>query len=182
MDPTNKLIDIRNKLAIYIHQNKTCFHNLLNKKQFNELPEYYPIIIWDNKQVHERLDIGGMTYLEGIEWKQISSNVKTASKNNIISMYVLLTSDWNRTVYHFIHEIAHTVTLAEQHKNIKDKLLQPYEKTSGKYIPYHHPESFYRNLAVLLRIAKKLNIWIPSSDFIGFDSKSLIRFDTFTIL
>ena len=182
MDTTNKLLDIRNKLAIYIRENKTCFHNLLDKKQFIELPVYYPIIIWDNKQTHERLDIGGMTYLEGVEWKQISSNIKIASKNNITSMYVLLTNDWNRTVYHFIHEIAHTVTLAEQHKNIKEQRLQPYAKACGKYIPCHHPESFYRNLAILLRIAKKLNIWVPTTDFLGFDIKSLIRFDSFSIV
>ena len=159
-----------------------CFFNLLHKKQFVELPTDYPIRIWDNKITHERLDIGGMTYLEGVDWKQISPNVKTATKNKIISMCVLLTSDWNRTIYHFLHEMAHTITLAEQHKNMKDQRLQPYAKTCGKYVPCHHPESFYRNLAILLRIAKKLKIWIPTSDFSGFDTKSIIRFDTFSIM
>ena len=192
MDPTTKLIDIRDKLALYVHQNKTCFYNLFDKKHFTELPTDYPITVWDHKhqhqhphkQVHERLDIGGITYLEGVDWKQISTHVKSATKNNIQSMCVLLTPDWNRTVYHFIHEMAHTVTLAEQHKHInaKDQRLQPYAKASGKYVPCHHPESFYRNLAILLRIAKTLKLWVPPSDFAGFDSKSIIRYDTFTIV
>ena len=65
-----------------------------------------------------------MTYLEGHEWKQISLDIRVATKNNIIFMYVLLNSDSNRTVYHLIHEIVHTVTLAEQYKNIKDYTLQ----------------------------------------------------------
>lgn len=182
MDPTNKLMKIRDELADYVDKNEICFYNLLYKKQSMKLPIDYPITILKNKQEHEQLDIGGMTYLEGVDWVQISPHVKGAKKNNIISMSVLLTTDWNRTVYHFIHEIAHTVTLAEQHKNIKDHRLQPYAKSCGKYTPCHHPDSFYRNLAILLRIAKKLRIWFPTSDFLGFDSKSIIRFDTFSVM
>ena len=177
----DKLIEIRNKLATYINKKQICFHGPVSKQKFTELPVNYPIHIWDSKLEHKNIDIGGMTFSDSTKWIQISPDIQVTTKNNITSMYVLHNNDWNRTVYHFIHEITHTITLNERHKTVSDSRLQPFATENGKYTACHHPITFYRNLAILLRIAKELKIWTPSSDFRGFKLDALARFDSFTV-
>jgi len=159
------LIDIRSLLAKYII----------------DLPVNYPIIIWKNPPINDRIDIGGLTNLEGYDWIKINKNVQIATQNIIYEVYVLECQDLNKTVYHFLHELAHTITPAERSKVVKSSLLQPYAKTKKKYTPLHHPQSFYKNLSKILRIAKKLKIWIPPIGFKGFALKSITRFDSFTV-
>jgi hypothetical protein len=178
---TDKLIEVRRKLADYIHKKRICFHSPLNKQKYTELPVEYPIYCLDSKMEHKNIDIGGITYSNSTEWVQITSDIQVAIKNNITSMYVLISNDWNRTMYHFIHEISHTITLNEQHKNIDDIRLQPFATENGRYTACHHPITFYRNLAILLRIAKELKLWCPSADFPGFKPEALVRFDSFTV-
>ena len=180
-NPVDKLIEVRNKLAEFVHKKQICFHAPMNKQKYSALPVDYPIYIMDSKLEHKNIDIGGLTSSNSSEWIQLSNDIQVATKNTVTSMYVLIGSDWNKTMYHFIHEIAHTITLNERHKKILDNRLQPFATDYGKYIACHHPVTFYRNLAILLRIAKDLKIWCPSSDFQGFKPDVLARFDSFTV-
>ena len=180
----DKICKLRGDIVKYIIQNRTKFYNASNKKNYINPPDNYSIYIIREKPTFGNIDIGGITYLEGKDWIQITHNIKIASFNVIDKMYILIHDDWNKSVYHFIHEMAHTITLAESHKITKNTNLntdEPYLKPVGNYLPCHHSISFYRNLAILLRIAKKINIWIPPKQFKGFDPILLQRFDKFTI-
>ena len=180
-NPVDKLIKIRSDISAFVFKYKICFHGPVCKQNYSDLPTDYPIHVMNEKVKHENIDIGGVTFSNSTDWIQISPDICVAVKNNITSMHVLVNKDWNRTVYHFIHEIAHTVTLNELHKIPPDSQLQPFATKQGKYTACHHPATFYRNLAILLRIAKDLKVWVPSSDFLGFKPELLERYDSFTV-
>lgn len=148
-----------------------------------ELPTDYPIYLWDTPSSTLRLDVGGMTMLRGEDWLSVSRGKKVAARNRVDAVYVLKCTDTNKTIYHFLHELAHTITRAEKHKDHKgSQRLQPFaQKDDDGYLPLHHPPFFYQQLARILRCAKQRGLWVPPPGFHGFDSRSLERFDSFMI-
>jgi len=89
-------------------------------------------------------------------------------------------------IHTFIHELAHSVTVPEQVKEHcltrLDKKLQPSvakATKAKKYIANHHPETFYKNLAKMLRTADELGIYILPKNFRDFTSAGIKRYDTY---
>jgi hypothetical protein len=152
------------------------------------LPTSYPIAVWDTKPALENLDLGGVTYVSGADFMQLTPSLRVSSTLVVDRMFVLNTGDRRRTLYHFLHELAHTVTLPELHKAGSlsafgiDSRFQPLAQAEiDGYVPNHHPVAFYQNLALLLRTARQMKVWTPPSDFPGFRPRDLHRYDTFTV-
>ena len=180
----SELYTARDTIAQYITSKRIRFHCPKGAIAIDFLPIKYHIDIQKTRPIDKDIciDIGGITYMHGFDIHQVSPTTKVAQRLKVDKIVIFCTTDRRRIMYHFLHELAHTVTLPELHKKPADPRLQPFADpiTDGFY-PNHHPPDFYRNLAVLLRAAKKTGIWTQPSDFPGFRPSDLKRYDTFTV-
>lgn len=180
-----ELYTVRDTIARYITRKRIRFHCPRGTTAVASLPIEYHIDIQKTRPKHKDscIDIGGVTYMRGFDIYQVSSTIKVAQRLEIDKIVIFCTTDRRRTLYHFLHELAHTVTLPELHKKPVDPRFQPFaDPTTNGFYPNHHPPDFYRNLAVILRAAKNTGVWTPPSDFPGFRPSDLKRYDAFTVV
>ena len=103
------LASLRARLATVL--DGKSFHCPRGAAPVRQLPTSYPIGVWNTKPTLEDIDLGGLTYVSGADFVQLTPSHRVASTIVVDRMFVLNAGDRRRTLYHFLHELAHTVTL-----------------------------------------------------------------------
>lgn len=184
--PLHILEDVRRRLIDHVAENGFVFNSGLT------IAADYDVLAMSEEMLAARAlgdcDIHGCAMIRVERWSQARAGVKVALDRTVDFIAIRLRDAQDAPLplgailHTFLHELAHTVTIPEQHLSRKmtrqTKRLQPTVTQRTKFVPNHHTCAFYCNFAKILRMSDFLGIYTLPKTHRNFSPKCVQRYDT----